>query len=97
MAAVPPDPYTGQPDYYKVVEKALEIGYWALPNARQFEYERQSQARAQAQTRKTKLGGIGGGSGSAPARTPPEPDLSTDEGRFAAQVAYLRQLRGEEE
>lgn len=81
-------PLTGQPDPYKAVEAGLEIAYWSLAEARQFEHERQTSAREAARSRKQKLAGVGGSSGSAPRTTPP-PDTSTPQGRIDAAVAEV--------
>jgi len=79
---------TNSQDPFTVMDKALELAYWTVPEARKFEFERQSDARTRAMSRRQKLGGVGGNSGSA-SRTPPPPDLDTSEGRFDAAVAEV--------
>ncbi len=67
------DPITGtpvQPDPYRAVMKALEVGYLMTPETRQLEIQRAVEAEStratKDATRKQKLGGVSGAAGSVP-------------------------------
>jgi hypothetical protein len=90
------DPITGvpvAPDPYKAVERALEIGYWMVPELRERAYtqrEERIKERAQADSeRKRKLAGVSGASGSVP-RTQPAP--TTEQGRRTALLSEVGEM-----
>jgi len=77
-------------DPYAAVDYALERSYWNLPEARQYEFARQHDNRVATQARKQKLAGVSGGAGPSSRGVPPH-DETTQEGRHAAAVDFVRQ------